>query len=699
MKSLLIGMTLVLSLHSTFATASAREDVLSDFARFRKLSLILRGRAPTPSEIAKIQALQPSQRNQLFNQLAAEYMTTEEFNQTFVAFLSDTMRVARPELAGNFRSPTYTSLHLKFYDLIKNDRSWDDLLTSKRITLSLIDLNNGRNSPNFYSSVLSTEQIQTLRKHFEASFKLGVDENVQFNGQPFPDINVANISRDLETDSNNLAGVLTDPAFLNRHPTTPINQNRKRTSAVFRIFLCDDMKAVILPDANAERELELAALDDGAASRANIPTAPDIVKMHANDEKCSSCHYKLDPMGNAFKGISSKLSGRSVPGSLVFKRKSGELVKIPFANINELAQAIVKQPEYASCQVKHLWNFVIGKDLPMSSTVESELVKKFNASGRKPKLIISQLLQRPEFTRIPRFTVDNIDFQQVSGILNNCKSCHDSNMLAPNVSTLPFSRFGFGHQTLINEMIHELDLLGNGARASMPPKSAGWKLEAGERNLLSAWIAGGAKEASDDGAGKETYSNTLLRDKLREKLKNENADFSLRPSFDYTAKRRMTPQQIQQTFKALADDFGLENMTFWDFRLDDLRTRNLENGEVLALPPASFGSNIAEVVARISSRGPWVKRFEKFGLQLPKRPDNAYVEVANSPANQFGPNMEVFLKIHSIIYGYEPQPGSPTYVSMENFVRRGIKNPTVDFEQRVKSYFTQLILLNKYLTY
>lgn len=703
----IIALLLSSALSLPAAAQGERFETLNDFQKFRRLSLLTRDRALSPSEVRRLRAMDAATRAKEFDDMATRFIASRDFDLAMAGFLSDLFRVRRPRISGG--DLTFTSLHYRFFDLMKENRPWDDLLLSTRIMPAIGGGESAGRMVNYYGQLLSPEHVAAVKKYLEETYIKQIANAVApgYGNERSYEQELAKGPLVIETGSPLLAGVLSDPAFLNRHPTTPINQNRKRAAAVFRVFLCDEMKAVILPDASAQRELELAALDDGASARAQVSGTPSLVQLHAQDKKCSSCHYKLDPMANAFRGASNRINNRPVPGRLVFKRKSGELVNLPYRNFQELATTLVQQPEYASCQVRHFWDYFVGRDIPMSAATEKALVEKFNAVGRRPKDFAAYLVRRPEFHRFPKFTTDTIDFQQVSGILQSCKSCHDSDPLAPVVDKLPFSKFGAPgeHAEISEQMVKQLDLLGDGSKAKMPPASAGWKLEEGDRALITAWLAGGAKQADDShGGGAPTWNNPSLQAALRKKLADEGRDFSLRATFDQTAKRRMTIEQVTATYQAILKDLGVDAPNAF-YTTTNFRVRNLETGQVLTNPTANYGSELASLSANLRIQAQRVlltKLIESSGLVLPQEcARNAQsFECNHKNLKDFDFNLEAILALHEMLHGYRPEAGGALYAQLSKYVRDYLgKSPDFTMEGRIADYFQQLVVHSQFLTY
>lgn len=77
------------------------------------------------------------------------------------------------------------------------------------------------------------------------------------------------------------AGVLTDPIFMNRFPTTPTNRNRHRSRIVYEIFLATDVQRL------GERPVDATKIEGFN------PTM--------NDANCTVCHSIIDPLAGSFK--------------------------------------------------------------------------------------------------------------------------------------------------------------------------------------------------------------------------------------------------------------------------------------------------------------------------------------------------------------------------------------------------------------
>lgn len=519
----------------SFASAEAFETLDAN-ARLRRLSLITRGRDAGNYEKASLLRTVPGAQEKWFAKKAKEYTSSDEFQDKMMSNLSKLFRIREPRTSYNTR---VTSMHLLFHKILSENLSWDNILTSQ--TFAIAKDSNLAGGINYYKGAISEEKLRGLEDYFNVGV-LNQIEKEMGNGSNVDGIDWNNKGVPVESDSPRIAGVLTDPHFLERYWTTPINQNRKRAAAIFRIFLCDEMRAVILPDASALKAIEEAGLDKSSGGAGPMSKAQtSLAARHATDQKCATCHTKLDPLANVFRSGSNRLPSRPIPGALTYKRRSGELVQVPFRTAQELAQALVKQPEYASCQVRHFWDWFIGSDVALSPEMETNLVQKFNEVGRRPREFANYLVNLKDFYNFPKLTLDKIEYRHVGGLLRDCQSCHDMEVEAPRLSKLPFDdSLMTSHDRIVEKVIQNLDLLGDGGKASMPPQRAGWKVNTADRARLMAWLANGAP----DDNGKATWSNPQLQGQLKLRLAAERINFDLRPTFDFTAHRRLTTTEF-----------------------------------------------------------------------------------------------------------------------------------------------------------
>ncbi len=266
--------------------------LLSPAARLRKLSLHLRGITPTAAEYEGLTLAIPQGQSEIFFQRTIpEYLKSPQHIGKMIDRLDELFRLKTttglPETRYSLPaemdprilpgSETVNSLDLLFEDLVKNNQSWDSLLTSKtyRIPVPQLIINDPITDHLYFSAVAPDLQPPTASDKFKY------------------------VLLPLSEGDVRVAGALTTARFFRRYNTTVLNRNRGRAAAVFRIFLCDDMRAVVTPAAGEEAELLKKAFPP-PHPRFSYHEDIRVEDKHAKDPACIACHYKLDPLGKTF---------------------------------------------------------------------------------------------------------------------------------------------------------------------------------------------------------------------------------------------------------------------------------------------------------------------------------------------------------------------------------------------------------------
>lgn len=523
--------SIVLLLTSSFSFA---EETSSE-SRLRKVSYLLRGHQPSVDENDEIANLIDLKDKDIFiEKKVDDFLSEEAFTDKMMERLDELFRVR----IKNYRGRNYGidqskgSLDLLFKELIEDNGSWDKLLTETeyKILDTSVDSDDFSEDPRglsegaFYAYNASTPGfVQEIQEYLDSVEK---EESSDKDITPY----TYTPSTDDQRDS--LAGALTTNRFYSRYPTTRLNKNRKRAAAIFRIFLCDSMTPVVLSSDEDDRDLLNLSLGGGAVQ--DHGTA-DAEARHGSDPQCNSCHYKLDPAANTFIGAGAFPNKRPSPGALVYKRDDGSLLNIPVNGIGELGVAITQQPEYLQCQVQHFWNWFIGSDIPLGQQKKEELASKFNDLGRRPKDFIKHLLNSSDFISPKTLDADDIRFSHVKPILQRCDSCHINEVGAPILGAkYPYSdTSGFNDFTL-SMMVWAANLKEHEQKVYMPPKNAGWKLEGLDRDLVKAWIRGGAK---DDSGSSHIGEGTTFAKSVEEIPLEGHIENLKRPGFGYLHNR------------------------------------------------------------------------------------------------------------------------------------------------------------------
>ncbi len=143
------------------------------------------------------------------------------------------------------------------------------------------------------------------------------------------------------------AGVLTEPMFLNRFPTTATNRNRHRSRVVWDIFLATDVLAL------AEQPIDPTSIED------HNPTL-----FNAN---CTVCHEIIDPVAGAFQNWTAQ--GRFITPESGWHQDmlapGFEEAQIPFngqgKSLQWLADKIAGDTRFATATVQTVFTMVTGQ--------------------------------------------------------------------------------------------------------------------------------------------------------------------------------------------------------------------------------------------------------------------------------------------------------------------------------------------------
>ncbi|MCB0422161.1 MAG: DUF1588 domain-containing protein, partial [Bdellovibrionales bacterium] len=360
---------------------------LSSYGYLRKLSLHLRGTLPSQNEYKVLaEALSENAQGFYLKQKVKEYLATpnhvfkmEDRLSELFSLLPETDPWETDSNDNPFRSSfKNNSLNILFRDLVKKNKSWDELLTGKQYSIHpLKGFSLSIGDRLFYAHVAADQLVEPT--YDERGIETTPPQHIEFNKQ---DLRVA--------------GAVTTGRFFDRYVTTALNKNRKRAAAIFKIFLCDDMRASLPePTENLDPIYDLIFPETESQSGEPLPKLTEDV--HGSHPDCKKCHYKLDPMGRNFEFSSAILSRFPSSGALTYQDKNGSMVDISTKGLGDLAFSITQQEEYAECQVRHFWNWFIGSDVPLQGDRLREVITQFEKVERKTNDFISYLVSTDEF--------------------------------------------------------------------------------------------------------------------------------------------------------------------------------------------------------------------------------------------------------------------------------------------------------------
>ncbi|MEK6773809.1 MAG: DUF1588 domain-containing protein [Bdellovibrionota bacterium] len=474
-------------------------NLLGAHARLRKLSLHIRGLSPSSEEYDNLESsISQGLGNKFFNDTLERYLKSPQHLGKMIERLEDLFGVRLNtlpaekyfhEIPSKIKDITFdiNSMDLLFRKVIHENTDWNTLFTAREYQILYPSLT-------LYNRPSDLGFLNAIKTDLPPSSDglLRIRDKDEFQGSPIP------IERSLmpvnfvEKDIR-VAGAFTTSRFMSRYNTTLLNKNRKRAAALFRILLCDNMKPIIQDNEDIS---DLLAKAFPRTEQNPSPIIRSAEMKHGTEQTCMSCHQKLDPMGQTFRTSGNVLSSEAAPGALTYPTNDNKMVHVPVSGLGELVDTVTQQQEYAQCQVRHFWNWFIGKDIPLSYSRLEDLRLEFERVKRKPSDFVTYLVQQKEFLQDVSGTFSrDVTFAQIRPIMKQCASCHSgaSNSL-PNFENLPFGRTKQAHKTWIERIIVALDLAGSGAQAAMPPANSGWVLKKEEMQDFRNWINDGARD-------------------------------------------------------------------------------------------------------------------------------------------------------------------------------------------------------------
>jgi len=283
-----------------------------------------------------------------------ESRTTAENEQSSAArqVTMEFTRTPKPDLNERLRRAMADETQLTFAHLIKEDRSFLELLESDYTFLN-----------------------EDLAKHY------GIE------GVTGPEMRKVQLAA-----GSPRGGVLTQGTIL------AVTSNPTRTSPVKRgVFILD----AILGSPPAPPPPNIPSLEEAApAEKLRTLSLRETLALHATDALCASCHTRMDPLGLALENFNAMGQWRTTdagqPVLPAGKLASGET----FADIRELKHIIATkhQREFYHCLAEKLLTYALGRSIGYTdTTVLDGIVAALEASGGKPSALLFGIINSAPF--------------------------------------------------------------------------------------------------------------------------------------------------------------------------------------------------------------------------------------------------------------------------------------------------------------
>ena len=325
-------------------------NLLDNAGTYRKATLSLGGRLPTAEEHSLVSSDSAADLDAALDGLLEEeafYVRLKEIYNDL--FLTDKYRNGRrgTELIDRSRFPTALAYEADFPP--QADRTTEqntqfqriEARTNAGVSQEVLELVAyiARNNKSW--TELVTADYMMVNPFSAKSY--GVDDIVEF-----ADAEDIREFKPVSIPGYEHAGVLSDPMWLNRFPTTTTNRNRHRARMVLKHFLATDILRI------ADRPL------DSAAIAGLNPTL--------NDRTCTVCHANIDPIAGTFQNWND--TGAYKPptdgwfGDMFQPGFKDET--LPFEDrlraTNFLGERIAADPLFALATVHTLYKGLTGRD-------------------------------------------------------------------------------------------------------------------------------------------------------------------------------------------------------------------------------------------------------------------------------------------------------------------------------------------------
>jgi hypothetical protein len=323
-------------------------------------------------------------------------------------------------------------------------------------------------------------------------------------------------------------------------------------------LFCDDLRAVAAGteqiNKNALRGFN-PAMFNPTNQNLNTSLATSAPTDEHGSKECQTCHRKLTPLSKRFAGA----NGVDKNFPFVF---DDFLQGQQTINGSSTPEQIFSSDAYLSCQVKRVWSWYMGEDLPLRLSTFERLKTVFRETGGNFSALAKEVVTQPEFSN-PIYANSKRTFDGVKPIMQRCQSCHEKEPLLADFTAMPFvvsptntEADKAEHFEWIQKILKSTKLHQSGFGRTMPPAKANWELSDRDRMFLGQWIWDGARD--------EKGSPTLDQGQIKALLEQSSDDFKStltdrtpKATFANTYRRYLRGWQFAQRINDLVAPSGL----------------------------------------------------------------------------------------------------------------------------------------------
>lgn len=184
------------------------------------------------------------------------------------------------------------------------------------------------------------------------------------------------------------SGILTDIGFLSLHSHPGTSSPTRRGIKVLEIFMC---QATPQPPAN----VDFSQVQDSTKG-----TVRERLIDHMENEGCSGCHRKTDPIGLALEHFDGLGQLRTMENGMYID-VSAELKEGKFVGAQGLGEFLRNDPRVPACLVRNVYAYGVGqKTVGRDRAYLKAQTQKFIENGYRFPALVKQIASSPEFFKV-----------------------------------------------------------------------------------------------------------------------------------------------------------------------------------------------------------------------------------------------------------------------------------------------------------
>jgi len=184
------------------------------------------------------------------------------------------------------------------------------------------------------------------------------------------------------------SGILTDIGFLSLHAHPGTSSPTRRGIKVLEIFMC---QATPQPPAN----VDFSAVQDSTKG-----TVRGRLLDHMENEGCSGCHRRTDPLGLALEHFDGLGQLRTMENGAPID-VSAELKDVTIEGARGVGEYLRNEPRVPACLVRNVYSYGVGvKTYGRDKAYLAAQTQAFIASGYRYPALVRLIATSPEFFRV-----------------------------------------------------------------------------------------------------------------------------------------------------------------------------------------------------------------------------------------------------------------------------------------------------------